>query len=95
MDKVLVNRSHIRHDFLTGNNKPQFLTGHKGRTFLESGYIYAPYVPMQITTTICEDPNDFQPTEGMMTRYATTVVNNRFYGQVTMDGLEFDNLGND
>jgi hypothetical protein len=91
MDNVLVEKSHLRHDFLTGNNKSDIL-GIKGQTFLEAGYIYAPYIPLQLEATVY-DPNDFQPTTGVMSRYATTVVNNRFYGHISVS--DFDSLGDD
>lgn len=62
------------------------LIGHKGNTFLEAGYIYAPYIPLQLTQTIT-DPNDFTPRKGIMTRYAKKMVNNRFYGVVYIDNI--------
>lgn len=62
------------------------LIGHKGSSILESGYIYAPYVPMQLTPTMY-NPFDFKPIKGIMTRYAKKMVNNKFYGKVLVDGL--------
>ena len=62
------------------------LIGHKGNTFLEAGYIYAPYIPLQLTQTIY-DPNDFTPRKGIMTRYAKKMVNSRFYGVVMIDNI--------
>ena len=62
------------------------LLGHKGNTFLEAGYIYAPYIPLQLTQTI-HDANDFTPRKGIMTRYAKKMVNNRFYGVVYIDNI--------
>lgn len=62
------------------------LLGHKGNTFLEAGYIYAPYIPLQLTQTIT-DPNDFTPRKGIMTRYAKKMVNNRFYGVIHIDNI--------
>ena len=62
------------------------LLGHKGNTFLEAGYIYAPYIPLQLTQTIY-DPSDFTPRKGLMTRYGKKMVNNRFYGVIYMDNL--------
>lgn len=62
------------------------LVGHKGNTFLEAGYIYAPYIPLQLTQTIY-DPNDFTPRKGIMTRYAKKMVNNRFYGVIYVDNI--------
>jgi len=62
------------------------LLGHKGNTFLEAGFIYAPYIPLQLTQTIY-DPNDFTPRKGIMTRYAKKMVNNRFYGVIRIDNI--------
>jgi hypothetical protein len=65
---------------------PLVLLGHKGNTFLEAGYIYAPYIPLQLTQTIY-DPNDFTPRKGIMTRYAKKMVNNRFYAVIYIDNI--------
>jgi hypothetical protein len=62
------------------------LVGHKGKSLLDTGYIYAPYVPLQLTPTMY-NPFNFVPVKGIMTRYAKKFVNNRFYGQVSVDGL--------
>lgn len=63
------------------------IIGHKGVSLLDTGYIYAPYVPMQLTP-VMHNYNNFAPVKGIMTRYAKKVVNNRFYGCVTCDGLQ-------
>ena len=62
------------------------IIGHKGKSLLDTGYIYAPYVPMQLTPTIY-NPFNFAPVKGIMTRYAKKMVNNRYYGHVRVDGL--------
>ena len=62
------------------------IIGHKGKSLLDTGYIYAPYIPMQLTPTMY-NPFNFAPVKGIMTRYAKKVVNNRFYGHVRVDGL--------
>jgi hypothetical protein len=64
----------------------QVLMGHKGTSLLDTGYIYAPYVPLQLTPTMY-NPFNFTPIKGIMTRYAKKVVNNRFYGRITVDGV--------
>ena len=64
----------------------QVLLGHKGTSLLDTGYIYAPYVPLQLTPTMF-NPFNFTPIKGIMTRYAKKVVNNRFYGRITVDGV--------
>lgn len=62
------------------------IIGHKGKSLLDTGYIYAPYIPMQLTPTVI-NPENFAPVKGIMTRYAKKCVNNRFYGAVKVDGL--------
>ena len=64
----------------------QVLMGHKGTSLLDTGYIYAPYVPLQLTPTMY-NPFNFTPIKGIMTRYAKKLVNNRFYGRITVDGV--------
>ena len=62
------------------------LMGHKGSSLLDTGYVYAPYVPLQLTPTMY-NPFNFTPIKGIMTRYAKKMVNNRFYGVITVDGV--------
>jgi len=62
------------------------LMGHKGTSLLDTGYIYAPYVPMQLTPTMY-NPFTFAPVKGIMTRYAKKMVNNRFYGVVKVKNI--------
>ena len=62
------------------------IIGHKGKSLLDTGYIYAPYIPMQLTPTVI-NPENFAPVKGIMTRYAKKCVNNRFYGAIKVDGL--------
>jgi hypothetical protein len=60
----------------------QILVGYKGGSYLETGYVYAPYVPLIVTPTIFA-PEDFTPRKGVMTRYGKKMVRNDFYGTVT------------
>ena len=62
------------------------LVGHKGKSMLDTGYIYAPYVPLQLTPTLY-NPFNAAPVKFIMTRYAKKVVNNKFYGLVKVHGL--------
>ena len=62
------------------------LVGRKGGSFLESGYVYAPYVPLQVTPTIF-GTEDFVPRKGVMTRYAKQMVRPDMYGLVVVRGL--------
>ena len=59
------------------------LVGRKGGSFLESGYVYAPYVPLQTTPTIF-GPEDFTPRKGVMTRYGKKMVRPDMYGLVVV-----------
>ena len=67
------------------------ILGHKGNSLLDTGYIYAPYVPMQLTPTIYNAEN-FAPVKGIITRYAKKMVNNRFYGAIVCSGLQTWNI---
>ena len=62
------------------------LVGRKGGSFLESGYVYAPYVPLQVTPTIF-GTEDFVPRKGVMTRYAKKMVRPDMYGLVIVQNL--------
>ena len=62
------------------------IIGHKGKSLLDTGYIYAPYVPMQLTPTLY-NPFNFAPVKGISTRFSKKMVNNRYYGHIRVDGL--------
>ena len=62
------------------------LVGRRGGSFLESGYVYAPYVPLQVTPTIF-GTEDFVPRKGVITRYAKKMVRPDMYGLVVVRGL--------
>ena len=62
------------------------LVGRKGNSFLESGFVYAPYVPLQVTPTIF-GTEDFVPRKGVMTRYAKKMVRPDMYGLVVVQDL--------
>ena len=72
-----IKESIIKHDFLTGEGYNVY----RGKKYLEPGYVFAPYIPM------IQDPQEFRPRRSIMSRYATRVVNNSFYGTVTVNGL--------
>jgi hypothetical protein len=65
----------------------KILIGHKGKSLLDAGYIYAPYVPLQLTPTMY-NPFNFTPIKGIMTRYAKKMVNNRYFGLINVNGLQ-------
>ena len=63
------------------------LMGFRGNQFLESGAVYAPYIPL-IMTPLVYDPNTFTPRKGIMTRYAKKMVRPDFYGKVMIENLD-------
>ena len=63
------------------------LLGYRGAQFLETGAVYAPYIPL-IMTPLVYDPNNFTPRKGVMTRYAKKVVRPEFYGKIYVKGLQ-------
>lgn len=63
------------------------LVGRKGSSFLESGYVYAPYVPLQVTPTIF-NAEDFTPRKAVMTRYGKKMVRPDMFGLVICRDLE-------
>jgi len=67
-------------------NPTQILVGLKGNSFIDAGYVYAPYVPLQVTPTFL-DPNDFTFRKGVRTRYATRMLRNEYYGVINVSGL--------
>jgi hypothetical protein len=62
------------------------LMGFRGSNFLETGAVYAPYIPL-IMTPLVYDPNNFTPRRGVMTRYAKKIVRPEFFGKIYIDGL--------
>jgi hypothetical protein len=62
------------------------LMGFRGNQFLETGAVYAPYVPL-IMTPLIYDPTNFTPRKGVMTRYAKRIVRPEFYGKINVRGL--------
>jgi len=63
------------------------LLGFRGSNFLETGAVYAPYIPL-IMTPLVYDPNNFTPRRGVMTRYAKKIVRPEFFGKIFIDGLQ-------
>ena len=63
------------------------LMGYRGAQFLETGAVYAPYVPL-IMTPLVYDPVNFTPRKGVMTRYAKKMVRPEFYGKVYVADLK-------
>ena len=66
----------------------QILVGFRGQNFLETGAVYAPYVPL-IMTPLVYDPKNFTPRKGVMTRYAKKMVRPEFYGKIVVADVNF------
>jgi hypothetical protein len=64
----------------------QVLVGFRGTQFLETGAVYAPYIPL-VMTPLVYDPANFTPRKGVMTRYAKKIVRPEFYGLIQIDSL--------
>ena len=62
------------------------LLGFRGNNFLETGAVYAPYIPL-VQTPLVYDPVNFTPRRGVMTRYAKKVVRPEFYGKIYVGDL--------
>ena len=64
-------------------NSDDMIIGFRGNQFLETGAVYAPYIPL-IMTPLVYDPNNFTPRKGVMTRYAKKVVRKDFFAKLTV-----------
>ncbi len=73
-----------KNPYMTENT---VLVGFRGSNFLETGAVYAPYVPL-IMTPLVYDPEDFTPRKGVMTRYAKKMIRPEFYGKIYVDSLD-------
>lgn len=67
-------------------SRDQMLIGLKGSSFLDAGFVWAPYIPLQVTPTFL-DPSDFSFRKGMRTRYAKKLLRPEYYGQLRVTNL--------
>ena len=72
-----------KNPYMTENT---ILMGFRGKQFLETGAVFAPYIPL-IMTPLVYDPNTFTPRKGLMTRYAKKMLRPEFYGKIYVSGL--------
>jgi hypothetical protein len=80
----LANRYTVyKNPYMTSN---EILLGYRGNNFLETGAVYAPYVPL-IMTPLVYDPQNFTPRRGVMTRYAKKMVRPEYYGKIYIKDL--------
>lgn len=67
-------------------SRDQMLIGLKGSNYMDAGYVWAPYIPLQVTPTFL-DPNDFSFRKGLRTRYAKKLLRSEYYGQIRINNL--------
>ena len=80
----LANRFKVyKNPYMTENI---MLLGFRGSQFLETGAVYAPYVPLMMTPLVY-DPETFTPRKGLMTRYAKKMIRPEFYGKIFISDL--------
>ena len=79
-----------KNPYMTENT---ILMGFRGNQFLETGAVYAPYVPL-IMTPLVYDPQTFTPRKGIMTRYAKKMIRPEFYGKVYVANLNVVSVTN-
>jgi len=72
-----------KNPYMTEN---QILMGFRGTQFLETGAVFAPYIPL-IMTPLVYDPDTFTPRKGLLTRYAKKMIRPEFYGLIKVAGL--------
>lgn len=73
-----------KNPYMTSN---LILVGYKGNSFLETGAVYSPYVPL-IMTPLVYDPETYTPSKGLLTRYAKKMLRPEFYGKIYVEGIE-------
>jgi hypothetical protein len=78
---VIRNRFTVYKDPMAPAGK--ILLGHKGTSMFETGYVYAPYVPLY-TTPVFTDPNTMQSVRSVMSRYARKPLITDLYATVTI-----------
>jgi hypothetical protein len=81
---ALANRFKVyKNPYMTENT---ILMGYRGSQFLETGAVYAPYVPLMMTPLVY-DPETFTPRKGLMTRYAKKMIRPEFYGKIFVSDI--------
>jgi len=78
--KILVN-SYMQENTI--------VMGYKGANYLDSGGVFAPYIPL-ISTPLVYDPKRFVMSKGLMTRFAKFVSRSEFFGKIFV--ADFNNF---
>lgn len=85
---ALSNRFTVyKNPYMQGDDENLILLGFRGSQFLETGAVYAPYIPM-ITSPVVLDPNNFTPRKSIHTRYAKKMLRREFYGVIYVKDLD-------
>lgn len=75
---MVIERNIRKHNFLRGGPEWIIIYGTKGEGFINPGYVWVPYI-------MSVDPlTDFQPRQGILSRYGIKTVNNRYYSTITL-----------
>lgn len=83
MGTIMSRYMSYKDPYLTSN---KVVMGYKGNSFVDAGYVWAPYVPLQVSSTFL-DPNDFKFRKGIRTRYAKLLARSEFFGVLTLNNL--------
>lgn len=67
----------------------ELLMGYKGASYMDTGYFYAPYIPITQTPVVL-DPNSFTPQKGILTRYGKKLLDPSLFGSINIDNITED-----
>lgn len=73
-------------------NPDVFMLGYKGSSYLDAGFVYAPYMPLYATPTQVLD--DFIFRKGLATSYGTLMLNNQLYAKGTIKNFTASRMVN-
>ena len=79
-----------KNPFYNDNN---FVMGYKGSSWLDAGFVYAPYMPLYATPTQVLD--DFIFRKGLATSYGQIMLNNKLYAKGSITNFSADRMKND
>jgi hypothetical protein len=81
---ILGSRYRVYHDPLYPED--EVLMGLKGDSYLNAGFVYSPYVPLQMTQTFM-DPDDQVNKKGLRTRDAMRTLREEYYGRLKIENF--------
>ncbi len=75
-------------EYRESESQAGILHGYKGQSFMDSGYFYAPYIPLTQTPVVL-DPNSFNPNKGILTRYGKKLLKDgaKFYSRMSVSNF--------